>query len=449
MIDLVIRGGTVCDGGEPQQMDLLVEGGRIVGHARTGEAPKARESVDAGGLWVIPGRVDPHVHMMDPGETQRENFMTGTAGAALGGCTTVIDHPRTEPTVLTGEIVREKAHYLTGRSHVDFALLGGGTEENVDELEGMWRAGVAGFKVFTCNLHGVPQVHPHDLRQIFRTVAGFGGVCMTHAEDEDATRENELRLRAAGRRDGGVTTEWRTLEAEILAGTEVLQAARETGCRVIIAHASHPRVVELVGSMRAEGFDVHCESCPQYFYLSDELVREMGPWAKFTPPAREAAAHPQLYRQLEMGAIDIISTDHAPSTVADKRPGETDIWAAPFGVPGVQTTLGLMLEAVHAGRVSLTAAVRAMSLNPARLWNLYPRKGHLGVGADADIVLVDPAGTWTIRGAELTSLAGWTPYEGREVHGAVVSTYVRGRRVAHEGRMTAGPDAGAFVARPS
>ncbi len=450
MADLLIRGGLVCDGGAPHQADLLVDGGRVAAVLAPGQAdPAGAESVvDAGGLWVLPGRVDPHVHMMDPGPTHREDFITGSEGAVLGGCTTVIDHPRTEPTVLTADILRQKAAYLKGRSYADYGLFGGGQEDNIGELEGMWKAGALAFKAFTCNLHGVPQVRPEQMRELFRKVASFGGVVLVHAEDEEITKANEQRLRAAGRTDGGVTAEWRSLDAEYAAASDVLAAAQETGCRVILAHASHPKIASLVGEVRGRGYDVHCESCPQYFYLSEEIVRERGPWAKFTPPAREAAAHDQLWRQLEFGIIDTITTDHAPATVAEKKPGEQDIWQAPFGVPGIQTTMPLMLEAVHQGHVSLEAVVRAMSVNPARLWNLYPRKGHLGVGADADIALVDPGAEWTIRGAQLVSKAGWTPYEGQKIHGAIVSTYVRGQLVAHEGRVVRGPDTGIFITRP-
>lgn len=449
MADLLIRGGLVCDGEAPRQADLLVRDGRVAAVFAPGaaDASIARDVVDAGGLWVLPGRVDPHVHMMDPGPTHREDFITGTEGAVLGGCTTVIDHPRTEPTVLTAEVVHQKADYLTGRSYADFGLFGGGTEESIGDLEQMWNAGALAFKVFTCNLHGVPQVRPHKLRELFRTVAGFGGVCLIHAEDEEITKRNEERLRASGRKDGGVTVEWRSLEAEFAAASDVLAAAQETGCRVVLAHASHPTVVALVGQARSQGDDVHCESCPQYFYLSEEIVRERGPWAKFTPPAREAAAHPQLWRQLELGVIDTITTDHAPATIAEKKPGEQDIWQAPFGVPGVQTTMPLMLDAVRRGVVSLPAVVRAMSVNPAKLWNIYPQKGHLGVGADADIVLWDPEREWTIRGAELVSKAGWTPYEGQLVRGAVVATYVRGQLVVREGKVVRGPDSGRFITR--
>ena len=450
MADLLIRGGLVCDGGAPRQADLLVDGGRVAAVLAPGQAdPAGAESVvDAGGLWVLPGRVDPHVHMMDPGPTHREDFITGSEGAVLGGCTTVIDHPRTEPTVLTADILRQKAAYLKGRSYADYGLFGGGQEDNIGELEGMWKAGALAFKAFTCNLHGVPQVRPEQMRELFRKVASFGGVVLVHAEDEEITKANEQRLRASGRTDGGVTAEWRSLDAEYAAASDVLAAAQETGCRVILAHASHPKIASLVGEVRGRGYDVHCESCPQYFYLSEEIVRERGPWAKFTPPAREAAAHDQLWRQLEFGIIDTITTDHAPATVAEKKPGEQDIWQAPFGVPGIQTTMPLMLEAVHQGQVSLEAVVRAMSVNPARLWNLYPRKGHLGVGADADIALVDPGAEWTIRGAQLVSKAGWTPYEGQKIHGAIVSTYVRGQLVAHEGRVVRGPDTGIFITRP-
>jgi allantoinase len=445
--DLVVRGGTLVFPHGRVRADLVIREGRIVGHTAPGEA-EGKEIVEADGLYVLPGGVDAHVHMQDPGLTDREDFITGTGAAVVGGVTTVIDHHRTIPFVLRPEIVREKTAYLASRARVDYALLGGAHPDNIDQLRPMWEAGVVGFKVFTCNLHGVPAALPDKMLEIFRTVASFDGVCLVHAEDEFITRANEERLRAAGRKDFRVIPEWRTLEAELVAVNTVVFLARLTGCRVVIAHVSHPRVCEVIRRERSLGARVWAESCPQYFHLSTDEIDRWGTWHKFTPPAREREAAEAMWARLEAGEIDMICSDHAPATRADKERGLEDIWACSFGIPCVETALPLMLTGVNEGRISLERLVMARSQIPAQVYGLWPRKGGLHIGADADFVLVDLTAERILRDEDMVSKAGWTPYAGRRVRGLPVRTYVRGRLVAAEGKPVGEPGWGQFLPGP-
>lgn len=445
--DLVIRGSTVVDFHGRERCDLLIHGGRVAGRVTAGTG-EASEVVDADGLLVLPGSVDPHVHMMDPGLTEREDFPTGTAAAAVGGVTSIVEHHRSLPFVLDAKILTEKARYLSSRSLIDFALFGGGHPDNIDQLRPMWEAGAACFKVFTCNLHGVPAVLPGRMLTLFREVASFDGLCLVHAEDEFVTAENEQRLRAEGRTDPHVIPEWRSKEAEQVAVNTVALLARISGCRVIIAHASHPAVCDLVRRERELGARVQVESCPQYFHLTEHEIEQWGPYHKFTPPARTAADRDEMWRRLEAGDIDMICADHAPSTREQKDAGRHDIWEAPFGVPGVETTYELMLTGVADGRVSLERLVAARSEAPARAYGLWPRKGNLGVGADADVVLVDPAATRVLTDEEIVAKVRWTPFAGRRVTGRIVRTYVRGRLVAELGTPVIGPGWGRFLPGP-
>jgi allantoinase len=446
-LDLVVRNGDVVSPTGRERCDLLVHGGKIVGRTIPGEA-EARAVVDASSLAVLPGGVDPHVHMMDPGLTDREDFPTGTAAAAVGGVTTIVEHHRSLPFVLDASGLMQKAAYLSSRARIDFALFGGGHPDNVGELRAMWDAGAACFKVFTCNLHGVPAVFAGRMLTLFREVASFDGLCLVHAEDEFVTAENEERLRAAGRADPRVIPEWRSREAEQVAVNTVALLARTAGCRVIIAHASHPEICDLVARERARGARLMVESCPQYFHLSEDEIDEWGPFHKFTPPARTAADRDGMWARLEAGDVDMVCADHAPSTRAQKQADNSDIWAAPFGVPGVETNLELMLTGVAEGRVSLERLVAARSESPAKAYRLYPRKGHLGVGADADIVLVDLEAERTLRDEDVVAKVGWTPFRGRKVRGTVVRTFVRGRLAAEEHRAVVDPGWGRFLPGP-
>jgi len=438
----MIRGAIVVTARGRFPADIHVQDGQIVALG-THDTPAA-QVVDAGGLLAIPGVVDSHVHFMDPGESDREDFITGSAAAAVGGTTTVIEHTHAAP-VLDVEGLRRKVAHLRRRSLIDFGLGAHVWPDRLGQLHELWAAGPAYLKVFTCETHGVPAVLAGDLLQCFRAAARFGGLLLIHCEDDAMTRERERVLREAGRTDYGIIPEWRSREAEEVAAAETALLARMTGAHVVIAHTSHPEAVDLVRRERIRGASLWVESCPQYFFLQESEVLDHGPFRKFTPPARlkngkEAAA---MWRLLAEGAITHISTDHAPSTRAQKQGGS--IWQVPFGLPGVETTLTLMLYAVHQGWVTLERAVDALCERPARLYGFYPRKGSLLPGADADIALVDPARSRVIRDDQVISRAGWSPYAGMAVVGGPVMTFSRGRLVAKDGRPLGEPGWGRWL----
>jgi len=441
---LAIRGGEVWSSVGSERVDLFVEDGVIVQRGGEGEA---LETIDATGLAVLPGIVDGHVHIADPDFPERETFITGTAAALANGTTMLIEHHHSLP-VKDASFLAEKAAYMEGRSHIDFGFLAHAHPDNLDELEGLWRAGIYGFKIFTCSLHGAPAVLSDVMLELFARVAAFDGYCLVHCEDDLITAANETRLRAAGEIDGGSIVKWRSLEAEKVAVATTVLLARETGVRIGIAHVSHPTVLDLIERERAAGAAVLAESCPHYFYLSEDDVRERGVWAKFTPPAREAAIHGEMWRRLESGQIDLVSTDHAPATKEEKAQGESNVWDAPFGIPGVETTLPMMLNGVAEGKCRLETLVRAMSERPAQLYGLYPRKGSLAVGSDADMVLVDLSAERTLSNEDVRAKVGWTPYAGRTVKGLPLTTISRGRVVFDQGEVVGTPDWGRYVPRP-
>jgi allantoinase len=404
----------------------------------------ADRTINAEGLVALPGMVDQHVHFMDPGDTAREDFITGSSAAAVGGVTTVIEHTHSNP-VLTVEDLKEKRAYLAGRSVVDFGLMAHVFPDTIEYVPTLWEEGVAMFKAFTCTTHGVPGLLPDDLLRLFRALTDAGARALVHCEDEFITEDNEERLRAALRDDYGIIPEWRSAEAELVAVNTVALLARLTGAEITVAHASQPQVVDLVRRERESGGKLSIESCPQYFYLDADEVREHGPTRKFTPPARDEPAGELMWARLARGEIDLISTDHAPSTLEQKF--EKDIWECHFGLPGVETTLTMLLDAVNGGKLTLEHLVNVYSATPARLSGLHPRKGAIRVGSDADVVLVDMGEEHVIRNEDIVSKAGWTPYDGRQVRGRLVMTILRGQVVAKGGKAVAEPGAGRFITR--
>jgi allantoinase len=429
--DLAIIGGTLVTPTGRSGVNVYVHDGTV---ALVDEKVHAAiETVDATGLMVMPGMVDTHVHLMDPGDTTREDFPTGTAAAAANGVTTIVEHTHGHP-VKTVPDLKEKLAHLKTRSRVDFGLAAHVWKEHLGDLAGLWEAGAAFFKIFTCTTHGVPAVEGATMTAVLTEIARFGGNCLIHCEDESLTAEAERRLREQGRTDPGLLIEWRNRPAEQVAVQSVAILARHVGTRATIAHVSTPEVAGLVASARESGADLVAEACPQYLQLREDEVLTEGALRKFTPPARirDDQEEADMWDLLRNRGFSHISTDHAPSNLEQKS--RSSFWDAHFGLPGLDTTLRLLLDAAATRKLSYEEVVALYSEAPARRYGLFPRKGHLGIGADADMVVVDPGQTWQIENADIISKAGWSPYAGRRGKGGIVRTYLRGKKIAEEGK---------------
>ena len=260
---------------------IAVDAGRIAGLLAEPSGNAAR-TIEANGLFALPGMVDQHVHFMDPGDTTREDFIHGSSAAAVGGVTTVIEHTHSNP-VLTSDDFQEKVAHLSDRSVIDYGLMAHVFPDTIKYVPALWEDGVAMFKAFTCTTHGVPGLLPDDLLHLFRSLSDIGARALVHCEDEFITEDNEKRLRAALREDYGVIPEWRSTEAELVAVNTVALLARLTGAKITVAHASQPAIVDLVRRERELNAPLSIESCPHYFYLNSDDVKKHGPTRKFTP----------------------------------------------------------------------------------------------------------------------------------------------------------------------
>ncbi|MGC1214572.1 MAG: amidohydrolase family protein [Micromonospora sp.] len=429
--DLLIAGGVIVSPNGRRPANVAVENGviRYIGPDR----PSARQTVDATGLLVLPGGVDTHVHLMDPGSTEREDFPTGTSAAAASGVTTIIEHSHGQP-VRTVNDLRGKLAYLAGRSNVDFGLAAHAWPGHADAVAELWEAGVSFFKVFTCTTHGIPGHDAAALKAHLEATTLTGAVSLLHCEDESLTGAAESLLRKQGRSDNSILLDWRNRDAELVAAAVAALLVRRTGARATVAHVSNPEVAAYVATERSRGATLAAEACPQYFLLREEEVHEHGALRKFTPPARARTDEDeaQMWRLLREGVLTHMSTDHAPSTLEQKRQG--DMWNVHFGLPGLDSTMALLLDAAARGYLAYEDVARVYSENPAKTYGLWPRKGRLAVGADADLVLVDPSVKRTLRNADVLSKAGWTPFDGRPVRGQVVRTYLRGDLIAEHGK---------------
>lgn len=439
--DLIIRQGTIVTPEGRRRADVGVADGRIaaIGALDAG----AEREVDATGLLVMPGGVDTHVHLMDPGDPTREDFPTGSAAAAAAGVTTIIEHSHGRP-VRSVDGLRDKAAYLSDRSHVDFGLAAHAWPGEAREVAPLWDAGAAFFKVFTCTTHGVPGHDAAALRAHLAATADAAAVSLLHCEDESLTSSAEELLRAEGREDGAILSDWRNRDAELVAAAVAALLIRRTGARATVAHVSNPEVASYLQAERARGAHINAEGCPQYFLLREDEAVEHGALRKFTPPARarSAADEEEMWTLLRQGVLTHMSSDHAPSTIEQKNDGS--LWDVHFGLPGLDSTFAILLDAAARGSLSYEDIARVYADRPARIYGMSGRKGRIAVGRDADIVLVDPSEKRTLSNDAVLSRAGWTPFDGRTVTGRVKRTYLRGRLIAQDGAPI-GERAGVFL----
>jgi dihydroorotase (multifunctional complex type) len=440
--DLAVRGGRIVTSDDVIREDLYVSDGKVMGFGSFDVSPK--QTVDARGLLVFPGMMDAHVHFMDPGDPSREDFPTGSAAAAVAGVSTVIEHNHARP-VYTSEILKEKIAYLKNRSVVDFALGAHFPVKGVERITGLVQTGAAFIKVFRCTTHGIKAVDTGALYKAMTLFAKRDVPFLVHAEDESLTRLAEQELKGAGREDGRVIPEWRNPLAEQVAVSTVAHLAEASGAKTVIAHCSHPRVVDMVAEFQRRGARIYAEACPQYFFLKEDEIDAMGGIRKFTPPARAKSRGDldQMWERLRAGSLSYIASDHAPSTRDQKQKGS--IWEVPFGLPGIDTTLPVMLDAAARRQLSYPQLVALYAERPAVIYGLYPKKGALRQGSDADFVLVDPKADYILKDEAVISKAGWSPFAGRQLKGKVVATFVRGRKVAENGRCIQGAGWGRFV----
>ena len=437
MYDIGIEGGTLVGPAARARTNVYIADGRVA--AVDDERRIARERFDASGLLVMPGMIDAHVHFMEPSASEREDFAHGSAAALRAGVTTFIEHTHSGP-IRTRDELRDKAAFVEGRSRTDFALGAHAWPGEADLAEEAWLAGAAFIKAFMCTTHGVPGHDAAQLLELLSRLAPHRGVVLVHCEDESLTRLAEQMLRETGRSDGGVIPAWRSREAELVAVATATVLARRTEARLVVAHASSEEVVDLAHREGHDGSPV-IETCPQYLTLLEEGIFADPGLRKFTPPARarDATDLDRMWAALADGRIDYVSSDHAPSTRAQKRDGS--IWDVHFGVPGIDTTMAVLLNGAAAGLITYERLVEVYSAVPSRVYGLV-RKGRLDVGADADVAIVDPTQRWRISDEEIRSKAGWSPLSRMEITGRVVRTYSRGELVMENGTVMADPGRG-------
>ncbi len=388
-------------------------------------AVKAETVIEAKGLHLLPGAIDPQVHFRDPGMEWKEDLASGSRAAAAGGVTGFLEMPNTSPPTVTAELMAAKKQIAAAKCIVNYNFFIGATPDNLEELNSV--RNVCGIKIFMGASTGSLLVDKlADLDRIF----GHGRrLIAVHAEDEALIRENKARYGAS------VTIQDHALirspEVALRATRTAVELSRKYNRRLHILHMTTQEEAEYLATAKA-GIPISAEVCPQHFLLhAPEIYAKLGTYAQMNPPLREARHGEALWKALKSGVIDCIATDHAPHTREEKDKGYPN---SPSGMPGVETSLPLMLNRVNQGLCSLEEVVRWMCAGPARLYGIR-NKGRIEKGFDADLVLVDMAKEKTIENGKLQTKVNWSPYDGWKTKGWPVMTLVNGNIVFRDGEL--------------
>ena len=441
---------------ETRRAHMYVRDGRFCEIADGAAAVRAGfEAIDAGGLLALPGAIDPHVHFDTPGFTEREDFAHGSAAAAAGGVTTVIDMPCTSlPPVTSRRALENKLAALRDQSHIDYALWGGASGNLAanprwpELLTGLAQAGVVGFKTYLLSgMETFTELDPTQLAAVMAHAAALGLPVALHAEDPFLVRDRAQQAWQAGRNDWDAVADVRADPVEEQGVVTGLDLAARAACALHVVHVGSAAAAARIADARKRGQDVTAETCPHFLAFTRDDFATHGPFLKTAPVVKTAADRDGLWRALADGTLDFVATDHAPCLVEEKL--VPDVWQAYGGVTGVETMLAFLVsEGWNKSRLTLARLVEISSAAAARRYGLDSRKGALAVGKDADVALVDPEASWTVHGEDLHSKATWTPFQDATFRGRVQRTFVRGRLVYDAGADVLGePGWGTFVRR--
>ncbi|MEU1072051.1 MULTISPECIES: dihydropyrimidinase [unclassified Streptomyces] len=455
----LIRGGLVITAADEIHADVLIEDGRIAALAAHGSSAaqswSAERTIDATDRYVIPGGVDAHTHMELPfgGTFASDTFETGTRAAAWGGTTTIVDFAVQSP----GHALREglDAWYAKadGQCAIDYAfhmILSDVNEHSLKEMDLLVEEGITSFKLFMA----YPGVFYSDDGQILRAMqrsASNGGLIMMHAENGIAIDVLVEQALAAGRTDPRYHGEVRRALLEAEATHRAIQLARVAGAPLYVVHVSAEEAVAELAAARDKGLPVFGETCPQYLFLSTDNLAEPGfEGAKYvcSTPLRPREHQAALWRGLRTNDLQVVSTDHCPFCfVGQKELGRGDFSKIPNGLPGVENRMDLLHQAVLDGNLSRRRWIEIACASPARMFGLYPKKGTIAPGADADVVIYDPHAEQTLSAETHHMNVDYSAYEGRRITGRVETVLSRGELVLHERRFTGRAGHGVYTPR--
>jgi dihydropyrimidinase len=444
-VDTIVHGGLVVTSTSVGPAAIAIKNGRIAAIGDEASMPDAPETIDVRGKYVFPGLIDAHTHIWS------EGVGVTTRAAAYGGVTTTLIFLRGDANDNIFEVAAESKRTAGPEAYCDygFHVYLFDRPSIIEELESTMRLGIPTFKMFLAYKKRHMKVSNEFMLRAMQAIRRLGATAMVHAENGEMIDVLEDQMIAAGCCGAQHFYPTRPNVAEGEAVNRAIEFAAYVGCPLYIVHLSSAEGLARIRQARDAGLPVWTETCPQYLLLTDEDMQKWGPLAKIAPPLRTRQDNEALWAGLDRGSIPVLATDHASYPVEAKAVGHTDIFQAPFGAPGVETLVPLAFsEGVIRRKLSPSWMAKVLSENPARIFQLYPRKGTVQVGSDADLVVIDPDRRMVLNGKDLHQAAGYTLFEGWEVRGWPVLSMVRGKILLQDGELKQGSGFGKFLHRP-
>jgi dihydroorotase len=422
---------------------IFVEDGKIA-RIEEGFANQANSALDFRGKYLLPGLMEVHGHLREPGLEYKEDIPHGTRAGLAGGYTTILDMPNTKPPTTTPALLDEQIQRYTGRSYCDFAINMGVARDSIHELRAIDPEKITGVKIFAAG-HGTALTtipHLSELAQIFEILGERGIMALVHAENQELIDYFTHQYREAGKNYPAAWTEARNLSVILTSVLEMIALARHFGVKLHLLHLSTPEEFAAVEFGRGIGVDVSGETTTVHLAFNSADYEQYGNMINIAPALRSPEAQEQLWQLLRAGKIDAVVTDHAPHTLEEKR--KESVWEVSSGMPGLQEAVPVLVSnwIKHFGRETLEEGLvriaQMTSQNLARIFG-FAQKGGLLVGKDADIVVIDTEHPWLVRPADLFTKNQWSVYEGMELLGRPVATFLRGNLVYRDGQIVGEP----------
>lgn len=446
MYDLCIKNGLIVNAESCFKGNIYIKDGKIIAISEAAKIYEAKENIDALGKLVMPGFIDSHSHLNEPGYTNSEDFYTGTCSAAAGGITTVLEHPLTFPLPNTLELFLEKKELGEKKAIVDFCLFGACTKDNYEEANKMIENGAIAFKAFIPASPASPQLNDGDILKYMNFLSQKDAVLCIHCENDGITKEYSRDLEKSGRTAATDYEKGRPEIAELESISRMAFFAKESDAKVHIVHCSIGEGIDIVNGFKALGANITVETCPHFLYLNESHVEKWGVFAICNPPIRKKDTVNKLWDRVLLGTVDFIGSDHATYTFEEKEAGKDNIFETPAGVTSIQTCFPLFFdEGVNKRNMSLGQFVKMSSTETAKRYGIYPQKGIIKVGSDGDIVIFDPDKEWLVEEKNLFYMQKWTPFMGAKIRGKVKETIVRGNVVYRDNKILAEAGYGKYI----
>ena len=444
IVDSVLTNAKAYLNKEIFDCSLAIENGKIFKIGKETQMPKADEKINLRNFLVLPGLIDVHVHLRDEGKAYKEDFYTGTAAAAAGGMTTVLDMPNNDPVTMSAMTLENRMQIAERRVLVNVGFYSE-FPNDLDGVTGIIAQGAVGFKLFmACQVGGLNIDDDKALQTAFRKVGELGVPVAVHAEDKALLMANEESLKRANRHDATAFLKAHSERVELKAVERLLEISAQTSARLHFCHVTTKEGLKAVIEAKKSGRNVTCEVTPQHILLSNADFERYGLMLTMMPPLRGKSHIEALWKGVADGWVDILGSDHAPHALNEKS--ASTVWEVKVGMPGLETTLPLMLTLVRKNRVSLAHVVQLLSEKPAEIFNLKDR-GGLEQGKKADLAVIDFNRKFKIDASKFHSKAKYSPFDGWEVHGRPMKTFVNGLLIMDEQEIVAKPGSGEVIRR--